>query len=537
VTPVVEIEREIREWAAGVRWDTIPLVVAVGLGRGVTHQVIREFTAAPIYLYDPRAPGNGPVDNTENVVVFKDLPALRSAMRDASWVLDSEPVIVHCDTADPELTGEVEEHVQRIWEEADLGACLGRQTAELSMLTRTKAFAEQLPMMADATPINHLEGSLSGVPAIIVGAGPSLDRQIDELKEIADLALVVAVNTSASALHAAGIMPDIVVVCETKDVAETIPAEVLEHSMIVPGLHVNPATFTLPKLVAPALSNEGPFGTWLCKLCEVDPIGIGGSAATLGAAVALHLGCDPLVLVGNDCCVSPEGELYSKHSAFAGTTVETTETTTVIHRSDAKAKADGSLDECPRIEHPQPAVWVESWDGEGEVCCPPAYDGLRQWWEEAATGKCWKDHRLINASVGGARLWGWEPLRLNEIDWPVSVDLPRDRLREAHKAAAALPRGMLREAILDERAGAKKSRKLCDEGVELLERMREIQCELAENSSSATILDSYTWGDFERDRREGDREPVLERMAVLLKDLRTGADGLDDIFSKVLGSL
>lgn len=54
---------------------------------------------------------------------------------------------------------------------------------------------------------NALKGCFSGTPAIICGAGPSLQKAIPHLKQIEDKALVIAGGSTIAALSSQGIMP------------------------------------------------------------------------------------------------------------------------------------------------------------------------------------------------------------------------------------------------------------------------------------------------------------------------------------------
>ena len=56
-----------------------------------------------------------------------------------------------------------------------------------------------------------LTNAFFGVPALVIGAGPLLDRNLAEIRAVADRVLLIAVDTAARALIAGGIAPHIVV--------------------------------------------------------------------------------------------------------------------------------------------------------------------------------------------------------------------------------------------------------------------------------------------------------------------------------------
>lgn len=83
---------------------------------------------------------------------------------------------------------------------------------------------ENLPYVPGAGMMSGLIGKFpAGAAAIIVAAGPSLDKNIDELKRAKGRAFIIAVDTSLKALHAHNIIPDAVV---------TIDAELREKHVV-----------------------------------------------------------------------------------------------------------------------------------------------------------------------------------------------------------------------------------------------------------------------------------------------------------------
>jgi len=409
-------------------------------------------------------------------------------------------------------------------------------SARLTTLHRTTVFLSTVPHLADRAPINAVRDCLRGVPAVCVGGGPSVDRQIDAIRAMQGRALIVAVNTSAPALVKAGITPDVVVVCEAKDVLDTMPD--ISGSVLVPGLHIHERLWDVPcAAVAPAITAEGGFGVWLCNTLGVEQIPIGGSSGTLSAGVARTLGCDPIILVGHDCCADQStGMLYSSGAQWAGTRITYDDGMALVERSQAKLDADETVSPGrERVVRETTAV-VKAWDGDGTVVCHGAYDTLRQWWEEAAVQPAWRDRTLINASVGGARLYGWESIRLDDMALCEQVDV-RGRLIEALASAAKTDRGTLRAAVEAEAEGARRASELAKEGADLARRLREVQEAMKENIAATDLLESYTWGQFEADRLRGDKEPIFSRMGILLGDIQSGADALDGLLSTVLDSL
>src|SRR5581483_996644 len=68
-----------------------------------------------------------------------------------------------------------------------------------------------LPALIAEGDVTSLVDQFTGVPAIVVAAGPSLDNNIAQLGALEDRALIIAVDTTLRPLRAAGIRPHLIV--------------------------------------------------------------------------------------------------------------------------------------------------------------------------------------------------------------------------------------------------------------------------------------------------------------------------------------
>lgn len=76
---------------------------------------------------------------------------------------------------------------------------------------------QNLKYIPEAITLHELQDKFpADIPAIIVSAGPSLDKNIEELKKAKNRALIIAVDTALRALHAHGILPDFTVTLDAK---------------------------------------------------------------------------------------------------------------------------------------------------------------------------------------------------------------------------------------------------------------------------------------------------------------------------------
>ncbi|MCH8157029.1 MAG: motility associated factor glycosyltransferase family protein, partial [Nitrospinae bacterium] len=109
--------------------------------------------------------------------------------------------------AEKEYYFAIQEGLKQIYQKARVD--LGTQ-AVFSKTFYDNIFANGKHLL-NSSGIRSLEQTLHGVPAIVVSAGPSLDKNISLLKNSADNILIVAVATALRPLVESGVKPDFVV--------------------------------------------------------------------------------------------------------------------------------------------------------------------------------------------------------------------------------------------------------------------------------------------------------------------------------------
>ncbi|HEY9071289.1 MAG TPA: 6-hydroxymethylpterin diphosphokinase MptE-like protein [Candidatus Ozemobacteraceae bacterium] len=179
----------------------------------------------------------------------------------------------------------------------------------------SNAFAN-LPDVLGMPGIGRLFDRFAGVPAVIVAAGPSLEKNVHLLSEVRDRYLIIAVDTSFRQLVARGIRPHIVLAADPSYLNSLDFVGVERETEVV--LAVEPMTH--PDILT---SFQGPklamtFGGGLHRLIDRfrEPTGTllsWGSIATTAFDLARRCGCDPIVFVGLDLSFQ-DGRLYARGS-------------------------------------------------------------------------------------------------------------------------------------------------------------------------------------------------------------------------------
>lgn len=174
--------------------------------------------------------------------------------------------------------------------------------------------------MKDAFDVNQWKNGFVNIPAIICGAGPSLEKSFSQLKNLETKALIIAGGSAVPILSKQGIRPHLAIALDPNEE---------EFKRFQQNLH-----FELPFVFSPRLHHNvfttcnGPFGylktdtgglaeNWLEKQLGLTYDAIGPdlgdeafSVITLAISMAYAFGCNPIIFTGMDLSFS-EGKHYA----------------------------------------------------------------------------------------------------------------------------------------------------------------------------------------------------------------------------------
>jgi hypothetical protein len=162
--------------------------------------------------------------------------------------------------------------------------------------------ARNLPALAETPGVACLEGRFSGIPALVLAAGPSLDRILPRLGELRERLLLVAVDTSLRSVLGAGYQPDFLLVVDPQYWNWRHIADLeAPGSYLVSEPAVFPPVFRFPCRGRFIASSIFPLGR---ALESGEPsrglLGAGGSVATSAWDFARLLGAPAIHLAGLD---------------------------------------------------------------------------------------------------------------------------------------------------------------------------------------------------------------------------------------------
>lgn len=171
--------------------------------------------------------------------------------------------------------------------------------------------------------VDTLFNKYKDTPLYLIAAGPSLDKNINVLSKVKDNGIILSVGRAVRSLLAAGITPNYIIITDPsdflydmqlKDLNIDVPIIVLSTCDKNVILKYNGFKYiALQKGYAPAEE--------YAKDNKNKLVRTGGSVATTGLDIAIKMGCNPIVFVGQDLAFT-DNQTHSKDT-FSKEVVET----------------------------------------------------------------------------------------------------------------------------------------------------------------------------------------------------------------------
>lgn len=169
--------------------------------------------------------------------------------------------------------------------------------------------------------VSSLFGKFEGVPAVIVGAGPSLSKNIMWLHGARDRAVVICVDTILPALDAEGIRPDITVTLDPQPEVERFfeSVDTAGKTLVAPTI-ASPSALDAWKGEKVFYNKFAPDVPVLQRIAQMNPdIGFlipGGSVLSVGLDLAFRMEADPIAFIGQDLSYPPGQPAYAEGTLY-----------------------------------------------------------------------------------------------------------------------------------------------------------------------------------------------------------------------------
>lgn len=226
------------------------------------------------------------------------------------------------------------------------------------------------------------------IPGIVVAAGPSLNKNIKELKKAKGRAFIIAVDTALKPLLREGIIPDMFFIVDAEKPMSLVEQEGVAQIPMATTLNATPEILDYHQGMKFFFHEGYGFAEKILRRSGLlwGDVCTGGSVATDAFSLLYKIGLKTIILVGQDLALTGN-----------------------------RTHADGTFEEkMPEIDTKN-CEWVE---GNCEEKVPSRTDFLvfLNWYETSI--RDYKEHvkgfRVINATEGGAKIAGTEVMTLKE---------------------------------------------------------------------------------------------------------------------------
>jgi len=240
---------------------------------------------------------------------------------------------------------------------------------------------------------SHLYEKFNGMPAIVCGAGPSLEKNLKILETLSDKFLIFAGSTALNAVNANGFVPHFGV---------GLDPNITHKDRIVAN-----TAYEIPFLYRPRINHNAleavhgdliyitgaagyPFVDWFDKELSIESreVNEGYNVVNFSLSLAAEMGCSPIILVGVDLA-------YSNDQSYApGLMVHPTQSNRFF---GTKSTADELITMQDIHGNPVSTMW--KWIAESE------------WYGKVTKGKI----LALNATEGGIGMPGIPNISLEEV--------------------------------------------------------------------------------------------------------------------------
>lgn len=175
-----------------------------------------------------------------------------------------------------------------------------------------------IPHLVKQIPLAQIKDIYKGKTAVVVSAGPTLDRNIETIKKYRDNIVLFVVGTAHKAISEHGITPDFLCIIESYDSSRQIEGIDLSKTYFITEPFSHPNLYNANfKGIFTHISKNLPLNDIWCSISGTtnDEYLSKGTVSYTALNSARILGCSKIILVGQDLAYI-EGQCYSKDSAY-----------------------------------------------------------------------------------------------------------------------------------------------------------------------------------------------------------------------------
>lgn len=278
---------------------------------------------------------------------------------------------------------------------------MGEKTKAVYNNSIGKGYIKILPDILNQSSINDFKNEISknvyeDSVAVVVAAGPSLEKNIDELKRIKNKAFIIAVDTALRPLYTHKIFPDIVVTIDNKKEESFFDTPDFKYIPLIIETTGNYKIVEKHRGKRIYASTGENYTSVLLGMVgkKCSALQTGGSVGNTAFFLAMAIGFKKIVLVGHDLAMS-DGKIHASG----------------IHDEEKENVFDGITG----------VREVEGYYG-GKVKTREDYYAYLKWFELQI--ECHPELKVVNATEGGAKIRGTQNKSLDSIVTDLCDQLP-----------------------------------------------------------------------------------------------------------------
>lgn len=316
---------ESQEIFARAENNPVSIHVIYGLGLGYLFQIASINSQGTVILYEPDLNilwlSLTLVDfsndiNKNNVFIVTDMEDLSKEIYKKSGIKNS-PVLLTLPSQrefDNNKFNDLVKQLQNL-----VGSfSLDLKYTQKKIYPSLKMLIQNIPNLFNEIPLDKYKDIYKGKTAVVVSAGPTLDRNIETLKKHRDKFVLFTVGTAVKTLYANNIKPDFLCIIETYNSSKQIEGLDLKDVYFITEPYAHPELRSFEfKNIFSHISANSPINHFWAEICDenIEEYWSKGTVSYTALNSARLLGFSKIILVGQDLAYI-EGQCYSKDSAY-----------------------------------------------------------------------------------------------------------------------------------------------------------------------------------------------------------------------------
>lgn len=338
--------------------------------------------------------------------------------------------------------------------------------------------------------VNRFFDKYKNIPAVVVSAGPSLEKNIRKLKELKDKAIIIAVDTAMKPLSSHNISPHFVITIDPQKKNSKYFRNVnFKDTVLIAESSVDNEAISSFKGAIYFLDSIFPLAKYFMRpLGKRGDITMGGSVSTAAYDFAIRIGANPIIMLGLDLS-------FPNHQTHIKGSYHEENFFTEIGKLDSydsriyKVLVSGNLRE-------EKNVYGES------VFTDSRFDMYRNWYEEQC--KINSSKKFYNATEGGVIIKAMENITVDELlkkldNINIEIDKNSEELNKKNEILLSIKTDLekIDAEIIELKPYVLNAIKLCDEINSELKRHRKVDKLLEKlNESDIKILNISKVNEF-----------------------------------------